>query len=62
MVVRVRPDQAAAIERIARAMQLTPSELVRLFIDVGSDAFESVPKFKTLTGKEPVPWARRPTP
>lgn len=62
MVVRLRPDQSDAIARIAKAFQLTPSELVRMWIDLGSEAVESVPTFKILTGEEPAPWAREPTP
>lgn len=56
MEVRLRPDQYEAIDRISSALQFTPSELVRLFIDQGTEAVESVATFKSLTGKEPVPW------
>lgn len=61
LVVNVRQDQLQAVDRLATVLQMSRSDLVRLFIDQGTDAVESVPKFKTLSGKEPVPWANEPT-
>ena len=56
MDLRLRPDQVQALARISSVIPATTSELVRMFIDYGTDAFESVPNFKSLPRKEPAPW------
>lgn len=61
MDLRLRPDQVDALARIASVVPMTASELVRMFIDVGTDAFESVPNFKSLPRKETWPWESEPT-
>ncbi len=47
--VWVRPDQDAALGRIARALGMTVSDVVRMFLDTGIDAVEQTPSYRTIS-------------
>ena len=48
MQLRLRNDQRQALARIASTLGVGVSDLIRWFIDSGTDAVENVPTFKTL--------------
>lgn len=50
MEVRLRPDQAAAMQRIAKTLNLPTAELMRWFVDQGIGAVEGAPAYATLEG------------
>lgn len=50
--VRIRPDTVASLERIARALRLTRSDVMRLALDQFVSAFES--ESRVLTRLEEV--------
>lgn len=50
VVVKLRRDQHEAVQRIARTLGLSASDVVRWWIDEGIRAVEGVPEFRTLEG------------
>lgn len=48
VVVKLRPDQLQAVERIAHVLGVSTSDVVRWFIDQGVQAVEAVPEFNRL--------------
>ena len=48
IVVKLRRDQAQAVQRIARTLGLSSSDVVRWWLDEGIRAVEGVPEFRTL--------------
>lgn len=52
MVTNMRPDQLRSLDHIAAVIGSTRSDLVRWFVDVGVQSFESQPRFKTLPRRD----------
>lgn len=48
VVVKVRPEQVEAVQRIARVLGLTGSDIVRWFIDNGIQAVEGTDTYQQL--------------
>lgn len=48
MVVQIREDQRTALQRIAVVLDLSVSDVVRWFIDEGTNAVESTPSYANL--------------
>jgi hypothetical protein len=49
MVVKLRADQHDAVQRIARTLGMTASDVMRWWIDEGVRAVEGVPEYMNLS-------------
>lgn len=48
LIVKVRPEQLAAVQRIARVLHRPASDVVRWFIDTGVAAIDQAPTYQLL--------------
>lgn len=48
MDLRLRDDQVRTLTRMARVLGVSASDLVRWFIDQGTESVEAVPTYETL--------------